>query len=314
MLAAGDTSDSEPLEPPSGDFHAGLVGLGMAYAELLSRPRMADLIRAVIAESARFPELRQRTFDFGTLPVLRALRRYFQTANAQGIAHVNDPDVAAAQFLGMIATVVFWPRLVHGNWSLTDEETLHTVDEAARTIVARYATTQSATDVRAIGPAMGELPEHVAVNREYWDGMAHEWVEGGERAWKQAEPTWGQWGIPEGELHLLPDDMTGLRAIELGCGTAYVSAWMTRRGASVTAIDNSAEQLRTAQRLSEQHGVALELIHGNAEAVPIPATPSTSRSANTEPPFGPTRTSGYPKPTGFCGREGRWCSWGITFS
>ena len=44
---------------------------------------------------------------------------------------------------------------------------------------------------------MGELPEHVAVNREYWDGMAHEWVEGGERAWKQAEPTWGEWGIPE---------------------------------------------------------------------------------------------------------------------
>ena len=148
VLAAGDTSDSEPLEPPSGDFHAGLVSLGMAYAELLSRPRMADLIRAVIAESARFPELRQRTFDFGTLPVLRALRRYFQTANAQGTADVNDYDVAAAQFLGMIATVVFWPRLVHGDWSLTDEETLHTVDEAAQTIVARYAARPIDTDVR----------------------------------------------------------------------------------------------------------------------------------------------------------------------
>ena len=74
VLAAGDTQDSEPLEPPSGDFHAGLVSLGVAYAELLARPRMADLIRAVIAESARFPELRERTFDFGTLPVLSALR------------------------------------------------------------------------------------------------------------------------------------------------------------------------------------------------------------------------------------------------
>ena len=75
---------------------------------------------------------------------------------------------------------------------------------------------------------------------------------------------------PRSELRLLPDDMTGMRAIELGCGTAYVSGWMARRGASVTGIDNSAEQLRTAQRLSEQHGVALELIHGNAEAVPKP--------------------------------------------
>lgn len=139
VLAAGDTPDSEPLDLPMGDLHAGLVSLGMAYAELLAKPRMADLIRAVITESARFPELREQTFNFGTLPVLSALRRFFQAANDQGAAKVNDLDVAAAQFLGMIATVVFWPRLVHGNWSLTDEETRHTVDEAARTIVARYA-------------------------------------------------------------------------------------------------------------------------------------------------------------------------------
>ena len=145
VLAAGDTPAAEPLDPSSGDFYAGLVSLGMAYAELLSRPRMAELIRAVIAESARFPELRQRTFDFGTLPVLRALRRYFLAANAQGTANVNDLDVAAAQFLGMIATVVFWPRLVHANWSLTGEETHHTVDEAARTIVARYAVPEERT-------------------------------------------------------------------------------------------------------------------------------------------------------------------------
>lgn len=139
VLAAGDTRDSAPLELPGGDFHAGLVALGMAYAELLSRPRMAELIRAVIAESARFPELRQRTFDFGTLPVLTALRQFFEAANAQGTAKVDDLDVAAPQFLGMIATVVFWPRLVHGDWSLSPKEVRNTVDEAARTIVARYA-------------------------------------------------------------------------------------------------------------------------------------------------------------------------------
>ncbi|WP_426324187.1 class I SAM-dependent methyltransferase [Microbacterium sp. E-13] len=117
---------------------------------------------------------------------------------------------------------------------------------------------------------MSELPEHVAVNREYWDGVAPQWVEAGERSWNEEVPSWGGWGIPESDLHLLPDDMTGLEAIELGCGTAYVSGWMARRGARVTAIDNSIEQLRTAQRLSHEHGVDLELIHGNAEAVPKP--------------------------------------------
>jgi len=138
VLAAGDAPAPALPDPSFDDVHAGLVSLGMAYAELLSAPRMADLIRAVIAESARFPELRERTFNFGTLPVLTALRRYLQAATERGAMNVDDLDVATAQFLGMIATVVFWPRLVHGNWSLTAEETRRTVDEAARTIMARY--------------------------------------------------------------------------------------------------------------------------------------------------------------------------------
>lgn len=140
VLAAGDSRDAELVDPPLGDFRAGLVALGLAYAELLSRPRMTDLIRAVIAESERFPELRERTFDFGTLPVLSALKRYFLAENAAGTADIDDPDMAATQFLGMIATVVFWPRLVHGNWSLTDEETRDVVDQAAQTMAARYGT------------------------------------------------------------------------------------------------------------------------------------------------------------------------------
>lgn len=117
---------------------------------------------------------------------------------------------------------------------------------------------------------MSELPEHVAVNREYWDGMADQWVEMGERAWAREVPTWGEWGIPEPEVGMLPADMSGMHAIELGCGTGYVSGWMARRGANVTAVDNSAEQLATAQRLASEHEVDLELIHGNAETVPKP--------------------------------------------
>ena len=114
-----------------------------------------------------------------------------------------------------------------------------------------------------------DLPDHVAENRRYWDGMAHEWVAMGERAWRRTEPNWGIWGVPEDELEMLPADMTGLDAIELGCGTAYVSAWMARRGATVTGIDNSHEQLTTAERLAAEHGLDLTLIHGNAETVPL---------------------------------------------
>jgi SAM-dependent methyltransferase len=116
---------------------------------------------------------------------------------------------------------------------------------------------------------MDQFPDHVELNRRHWDRQAREYVGPGERAWRN-EPNWGIWRVPETELGLLPDDMTGMRAIELGCGTAYVSAYMARRGADVVAIDVSEEQLATARRLANEHDVAIEFIHGNAETVPEP--------------------------------------------
>ena len=113
-------------------------------------------------------------------------------------------------------------------------------------------------------------PEHARENRAYWDRMAEDWVVAGERAWRSPEPYWGCWGLPESQLGLLPRDMTGMDAVELGCGTGYVSSWMVRRGSRVVGVDNSERQLETARRLATEHGVELTLHHGNAEAVPYP--------------------------------------------
>jgi len=114
------------------------------------------------------------------------------------------------------------------------------------------------------------LPEHVRRNRAHWDALASGYVSPGERAWARNEPAWGIWQIPEATLRMLPENIAGKDAIELGCGTAYVSSWLARRGARVVGIDNSAAQLDTARRLQIQHGVEFDLIHGNAEGVPYP--------------------------------------------
>jgi len=116
-----------------------------------------------------------------------------------------------------------------------------------------------------------QLPDHVARNRAYWDEVsAPKYVSNGERSWATDEITWGVFGVPETELRVLPDDLEGRDVVELGCGTAYVGAWLARRGARVTGIDNSAEQLKTARRLQEQHDLHFPLIHGNAEATGLP--------------------------------------------
>src|ERR1700761_4968571 len=117
---------------------------------------------------------------------------------------------------------------------------------------------------------MADLPEHVARNRAAWDDLAPEYVADGRRDWESEEPHWGIFHVPESEVGLLPAALDGRDAIELGCGTAYVSAWLARRGARPVGIDNSAEQLATARAFQAEFGLDFPLLHGNAEEVPYP--------------------------------------------
>src|ERR687897_2936007 len=111
--------------------------------------------------------------------------------------------------------------------------------------------------------------DHVIQNRAAWDGMAADYVESGRRNWASDEITWGIFDVPESRIGMLPPDLTGMDTVELGCGTAYVSAWLARRGARPVGIDNSPAQLETARRFQEEFGLDFPLHLGNAETTPF---------------------------------------------
>jgi SAM-dependent methyltransferase len=115
----------------------------------------------------------------------------------------------------------------------------------------------------------GALDDHERRNREMWNAEAPGWVEAGRRAWASAEPWWGMFDVPEEEVRILPD-VEGLDVVELGCGTAYWSAWLARRGARPVGVDLSERQLETAAMLQREHDLAFPLVHSSAEAVPLP--------------------------------------------
>ncbi len=114
-----------------------------------------------------------------------------------------------------------------------------------------------------------DLPEHVATNRAFWTTEAAAYVGPARRSWDATEPRWGIWGVPESAARILPD-VAGLDTIELGCGTAYVSAWLARRGARPVGVDITPAQLATARELQREHDLVFPLIEANAEAVPLP--------------------------------------------
>ena len=113
------------------------------------------------------------------------------------------------------------------------------------------------------------LSEHAQRNKEAWTAMAPQYAVSAEGNWAQDEITWGVWSVPDAELRALPD-VAGMDVVELGCGTAYISAWLARRGARVTGVDITPAQLETARAMQGKHGLEFRLIEASAEDVPLP--------------------------------------------
>jgi SAM-dependent methyltransferase len=119
---------------------------------------------------------------------------------------------------------------------------------------------------------LSEQTDHVAGNRALWTRSNADYTdEQANRAWRAEEITWGMFGTPESEIGVL-GVVEGLDVVELGCGTAYFSAWLARRGARPVAVDVTPAQLQTARRLQGETGTTFPLLEANAEDVPLPDT------------------------------------------
>lgn len=114
------------------------------------------------------------------------------------------------------------------------------------------------------------LPEHVRRNREIWDAQLSPGFAARARKQWSAQPHWGIWSVPQRDVPLLPENLAGKDVIELGCGTAYVCAWVARAGGKPVGIDNSEAQLAVAGAMQDEFNLHFPLLHGNAEDVPYP--------------------------------------------
>ena len=114
------------------------------------------------------------------------------------------------------------------------------------------------------------MSDSIERNVGYWtDQNANGYADAGRRHWSADRFTWGEFHLPESDVGALPD-VAGKDVIELGCGTAYISAWLARRGArSVVGIDPTPAQLATADGLHRKVGPRIGLVRAAGEAVPV---------------------------------------------
>lgn len=65
-------------------------------------------------------------------------------------------------------------------------------------------------------------------------------------------------------------DLMGKTLLDLGCGAGETSVYFALKGATVTAVDISAEMLSVAKRLSDLHRVAIKTVKSVAESLEFP--------------------------------------------
>ena len=115
-----------------------------------------------------------------------------------------------------------------------------------------------------------DYPAYVRGNVEMWTkANAKQTRPRVRQAWAKDEMDWGVFAIRESELDVV-GDVAGLDVVELGCGTAYISAWLARRGARPVGVDPTPAQLATARELQLEFGLEFPLVEAAAEDVPLP--------------------------------------------
>jgi SAM-dependent methyltransferase len=108
------------------------------------------------------------------------------------------------------------------------------------------------------------------LNRELWTRSNAEYTgEQARRLWAAEEIAWGVWGVRESDVRVLPE-LAGKDVVELGCGTAYISAWLARRGARPVGVDVTPAQLETARGLQAEFGLEFPLVEADAAESGLP--------------------------------------------
>src|SRR5262245_41884725 len=129
---------------------------------------------------------------------------------------------------------------------------------------------QSASSACSSPMALSELDPDTLRNVEAWTKENAAYTDArATHAWARDELAWGVFKVPESSLGTL-GDVAGLDVVGLGCGTAYVSAWLARQGARPVGVDPTPAQLETARRMQEESGLQFPLVEAGAEDVPLP--------------------------------------------
>jgi len=123
-----------------------LIRLGWAEGELMISPCFMSLARMIMSETIRDPELAEDMNKRMTKLVV--FTEYVERAAKEGKLSVDDPEVAASQFLGLIKSRAFFPNIHMGRVPERDEVS-NIIEESVDMFLARYGVKENTSKAPA---------------------------------------------------------------------------------------------------------------------------------------------------------------------
>jgi TetR/AcrR family transcriptional regulator of autoinduction and epiphytic fitness len=129
---------SAPPATETNDVAARLRRLARERVDVLLDPEVLGLFRVLLGESVRSPELSRAYIGYREKSAFLGLKELFDDEVARGRLRIEQPELAAGQFWGLVLGPLFWP-LVLGLRSVPepDERDL-VIDEAVAMFLARF--------------------------------------------------------------------------------------------------------------------------------------------------------------------------------
>lgn len=106
------------LEDDDGDLRSHLVRFCVAYREKVLCPAGLAMLRTLLAEAPRFPDLARAFFDAGPANTLRQLTAYIDQAMAAGELRRDDPQLAAEMLTGTLTNYDRMRGMINGDTDL----------------------------------------------------------------------------------------------------------------------------------------------------------------------------------------------------
>ncbi len=126
------------------------------------------------------------------------------------------------------------------------------------------------TGIGPTRPALVDVDQAVSqrANRRWWDADADEYHAEHGAFLGDADFVWCPENLREADAELL-GDVAGRRVLEVGCGSAPCSRWLSGRGAQVVGFDVSAGMLRHAREAADRTGLPVPLVQADVCALPF---------------------------------------------